>query len=443
LRSLSYEEARRRRRAPAHRPRLPDVLGGRHGRAGAFARSGGHRPSRRNASTAAAHQCAGPPAGPRRNRPSASPRLALPHSIQLPALVGRYFEANVGRRLYIQVDKPLHKPGETIWFKAWDLVAGTLAAPGGAEPKPALVELVSPKGAVVLKKRIRAATGGAAGAGASPPSSSGGTTNDFELPAEAQGGEYTLRATTADGQRAERAIIVSAYKAPRLKKKLEFVKKAYGAGDLVSATVEVKRPTGEPLANKELAAVVTVDGVELPRIKFTSNAEGSALVKFELPKTIAAGDGLLTILVEDGSVTESISNSIPILQKRLALAFFPEGGQLVAGLPTRLYFKAKTPLGKPADVEGRIVDDLGNTVATFGSHKNGLGRLEFTPATGRSYGAVVMRPAGVDERYALPLAEASGCVPRSYDDLAGGAYGNNGATRDATSAARPRPPTKG
>ncbi|MFO1285763.1 MAG: hypothetical protein U1F49_03975 [Rubrivivax sp.] len=120
-----------------------------------------------------------------------------------------------------------------------------------------------------MKKRIRAATGGAAGAVGCgvrrirriAPSPSGGTTNDFELPAEAQGGEYTLRVTTVDGQhKAERAIIVSAYEAPRLKKKLEFVKKAYGAGDVVTATVEVKRPTGEPLANKALAAVVTVDG---------------------------------------------------------------------------------------------------------------------------------------------------------------------------------------
>ena len=42
-------------------------------------------------------------------------------------------------------------------------------------------------------------------------------------------------------------------------------------------------------------------------------------------------------------------------------------------------------LGKPADVDGRLVDDLGNAVATFGTFKNGLGRLEFTPATGRSY----------------------------------------------------------
>ena len=128
--------------------------------------------------------------------------------------------------------------------------------------------------------------------------------------------------------------------------------------------------------------MVTVDGVELPRVKVVTNGEGNALVKFDLPKALVAGDGLLTILVEDGGITESISKPIPIVQKKLAVAFFPEGGKMVAGLPTRLYFEAKTLLGKPADVEGRLVDDLGNAVATFATYKNGLGRLDFTPRGG-------------------------------------------------------------
>lgn len=347
--------------------------------------------------------------------PRASPRRSLPPGAEttLAASIGRYFESHVGRRLYIQVDKPLYKPGETIWFKTWDLQARNLTTrtPTGAEAAPAsttTVELVSPKGATVLRKRLRAPAGAA-----------GGATNDFELPAEVQGGEYTLRATAADGQKAERTVIVSAYEPPRLKKKLEFVKKAYGAGDTVSATVEVRRPTGEPLAGKALSAVVTVDGVELPRVKVTSNAEGGALVKFDLPKTLAAGEGLLTVLVEDGGVTESISKAIPLLQKRLQLAFFPEGGRMVAGLPTRLYFEAKTLLGKPADVEGRLVDDLGNAVATFATVKNGLGRIHFTPATGRTYTAEVTRPSSITERVALPLAEAKGCVMRTFDDFDG------------------------
>ncbi len=339
---------------------------------------------------------------PAESAPAASLRDDSTLVKDLPKLIASHFEGNVGRRLYIQVDKPLYKPGETIWFKTWDLKARDFA---GANTNQTTVELVSPKGATVLKKRLQVSAGVAS--------------NDFELPNEAQGGEYTLRATAADGQRIERAVIVSAYEAPRMKKKLEFMKKIYGAGDAVSATVEVKRPTGEALSEKMLTAVITVDGVELPRIKFTTNVHGGALVKFDLPTAIAVGDGLLTILVEDGGITESISKSIPIVQKRLSLAFFPEGGKMVAGLPTRLYFEAQTPLGKPADVDGQLVDDLGHTVAKFSTYKNGLGRIEFTPATGRTYKAHISRPSSVTEKYTLPLAEDKGCVLRHFDDLDG------------------------
>lgn len=343
------------------------------------------------------------PALPAEMAPAASPRENPPPTqYYLPQFISNYFDNNIGRRLYIQVDKPLYKPGETIWLKTWDLKARSLT---GSDTNQITVELVSPKGATVLKKMLRVNIGSAH--------------NDFELPEEVQGGEYILRATTGDGQKTERPVIVSAYEAPRMKKKLEFVKKTYGEGEQVSATIEIKRPTGEALAAKTLNAVITVDGIELPRVKTITNPDGGALVKFDLPKTITFGDGLLNILVEDGGITESISKSIPIIQKKLSLAFFPEGGKMVAGLPTRLYFEAKTILGKPADVDGHLIDDLGNTVGKFSTYKNGLGRIEFTPATGRSYKAKISRPSTVTEQYALPLAEEKGCVLRTYDDFDG------------------------
>ncbi|MBK7002941.1 MAG: hypothetical protein IPH35_24320 [Rhodoferax sp.] len=342
------------------------------------------------------------PAIPAEQAPNPSPRSDLAGGKELPKLIANHFEGQVGRRIYVQVDKSLYKPGETIWFKTWDLTTRALI---GADSGQMTVELVSPKGAVVVKKRLRVVAGTAS--------------NDFELPVEVQGGKYTLRATSGDGLKAERAVIVSAYEAPRMKKKLEFTKKAYGAGDQVSAMVEIKRPTGEALGAKTVTAVVTVDGVELPRVNTVTNADGGTLVKFNLPATINSGEGLLTLLIEDGGITESISKSIPILQKKLSLAFFPEGGKMVAGLPTRLYFEAKTPLGKPADVDGHLVDDLGNTVAQFSTYKNGLGRIEFTPATGRTYQAQISRPSSVTEKYSLPLSEDKGCVLRSYDDFDG------------------------
>jgi hypothetical protein len=351
--------------------------------------------------------------------PAESPRLAdLPPLKDLQAKIPSFFQGNVGRRIHVQVDKPLYKPGETVWIKTWDLQARDLK--GSPNVNAIRYELVSPKGAVVLKKRVEMKFGTA--------------TNDFEIPEGVQGGEYQIRAIADDGVKVERPIIVSTYEPPRVKKKLEFVRKAYGPGDEVTATLEIKRPTGEPLANKSLEAIVRLDDVELPRVRLTTNAEGGALVRFSLPGQIARGDGLLTVLVEDGGVTESVSKSVPILLKKLQFDFYPEAGQLVAGQPGRVYFAAKNTIGKPADVEGRIVDDVGNTVGTFSSYHDGQGRFDLTPNTGRTYFAEITKPVGITEKYALPMAAAEGCSLRSFDDF----DGQEAALRVAVRCSSPR-----
>ena len=86
------------------------------------------------------------------------------------------------------------------------------------------------------------------------------------------------------------------------------------------------------------------------------------------------------LLVDDGGVAESVSKSIPIVMKRLQASFFPEGGKLVVGLESRVYVEAKNLIGKPADIEGKIVDDQGNVAATFSTYKAGLGRFMLRPA---------------------------------------------------------------
>ncbi len=343
-----------------------------------------------------------PPVAPEK-APPASKRLAdLPAVETLLAKTKTHFEGHVTQRVYVQVDKPLYRPGETIWIKHWDLRARDWKGPLGGGV--ATYTLVSPKGAAVITKRVQ--------------QQDGLGTNDFEIPAGVQGGEYTVR-VQAGAAKGERKVIVSVYEPPRVKKKLEFVRKAYGAGDEVTATIEVKRPTGEPLANQALTAVINLDGAELPRVKLTTNDDGGGLVRFSLPDAIERGDGLLTVLVEDGGVTESVSKRVPIILKKLQFSLFPEGGKLVEGLESRVYFEAKNTIGKPADVEGEVVDDQGNAVATLRSVRDGLGRLTFTPNTGRTYRVRITRPVGVTETYPMPVAEKAGCVLRSFDDLDG------------------------
>jgi hypothetical protein len=103
----------------------------------------------------------------------------------------------------------------------------------------------------------------------------------------------------------------------------------------------------------------------------------------------------------------------------MQLSIFPEGGQLVTGLESRVYLEAKNTLGKPADVAGRVVDDQGNVAATFETYKEGLGRFAFTPSTGRAYKVEITKPEGMIEKVPMPVAADEGCVLRSYDDVDG------------------------
>ena len=358
------------------------------------------------------------PSGPKPPRPPVAPEAAPPASPRLPgsppaeglkAQIENRFKGQASRRFYIQTDKPLYKPGETVWIKAWDLT--TRAFSGGHNTAGMYIELISPRGAQVAKKKARESAGMAQA--------------EFDLAAGIAGGEYTLRLRTLDGKTAERPIVVASYEPPRLKMKLEFVRKAYGPGDEVSATFEVKRTTGEPLRNQALYAMVRLDGQDLPRVNFTTDAQGEAVVRFNLPAEMALGDGLLTVLADESGLTESIARRIPIVLKKLNFATYPEGGELLVGVPGRVYFEAKNPLGKPADISGRVVDDTGAIAARFTSVRDGLGRFDLTPALGRVYHVEIDRPVGVTDQYALPAAKLEGCTLRSFDDL----DGQLGATR--------------
>lgn len=334
--------------------------------------------------------------------PAASTRLLAEIPDGLSSTIDSWFAGNGTRRLHVQLDRPLYRPGEDIWVKTWNVATRTLDPQGTAGG--ITYELLDPRGQVVETKRVQQTNGTA--------------TNDFVLPADAPGGRWTLKATTDTGEVDERPLVVASYEAPRIKKELDFVREAYGPGDRVEALVELTRPTGGPLADHPVRALLQVDGNTVLERELRTDATGAVFVAAALPADLSSGDGLLTVLVEDGGVTESISRSVPIVLADLKLAFYPEGGDLVTALPGRVYFEANDRHGEPADVSGRIEDDQGRKVAEFESVHDGLGRFAFTPEPGRSYHARITAPEGLEDlRFELPVAQEAGCTVRSYDDV--------------------------
>lgn len=87
-------------------------------------------------------------------------------------------------------------------------------------------------------------------------------------------------------------------------------------------------------------------------------------------------------------VVKNIARGRPAADGKQAEAFrfgvYPEGGNLVAGLPARVAFKATDGRGYPAKAEGTLY--AGETpVAAIGSVHDGMGSFVFTPAAGQPY----------------------------------------------------------
>lgn len=91
------------------------------------------------------------------------------------------------------------------------------------------------------------------------------------------------------------------------------------------------------------------------------------------------------------------------------LQFFPEGGDLVYGIPSQIAFKAVDEMGQPQAVSGIVYNDLDQEIGTFDTRHEGMGRVVMNPADGRSYYSIVT-DGQIEKKIALPKPLDSGYV---------------------------------
>lgn len=93
----------------------------------------------------------------------------------------------------------------------------------------------------------------------------------------------------------------------------------------------------------------------------------------------------ITIINNLKSVADAQKNQ----PKKYSVSFFPEGGNLVEGITSKLAFKAVDEYGEAVDCSGNILDGHNNVVTSFETLKFGMGSLNFTPKAGENYKAVI------------------------------------------------------
>lgn len=90
------------------------------------------------------------------------------------------------------------------------------------------------------------------------------------------------------------------------------------------------------------------------------------------------------------------------------ISFFPEGGNLVAGLNTKIAFKVSGSEGLGVRIKGNIFNNQGKVVTTFETQNLGIGSFPLTPQEGEQYWAEYTDENGTKSKAKLPDVQASG-----------------------------------
>ncbi|GAA4466825.1 Plug domain-containing protein [Nibrella saemangeumensis] len=197
----------------------------------------------------------------------------------------------------------------------------------------------------------------------------------------------------------------------------------------------VEGATHQPLDMSKVSYLEVLDMDRKPvlqtKLQMTAGSGNGAL---PLPTSLNSGNYLLrayTNWMKNYSADFFFEKAITIINpfKRLGLPylpaqpeydaqFFPEGGNLVSGLPGKVAFRVTNAAGQGIDFQGWLLTAQNDTVARFRPHKFGMGYFQFTPAGGTTYRAVIRDadnrtltrplPAVSEQGYTMRVEEGTG-----------------------------------
>jgi hypothetical protein len=90
----------------------------------------------------------------------------------------------------------------------------------------------------------------------------------------------------------------------------------------------------------------------------------------------------------------------------------PEGGHLIAGIQTKIGFKAIAENGHGIEITGKIYDSHQQEITSFQTAHMGMGSFELTPQAAEIYTAKVKIADNITKTYPLPSVDVKGTALR-------------------------------
>ena len=304
-------------------------------------------------------------------------------------------------KVFLHTDKDLYFAGDTLWVKAYVLDATYLSA--SEKSKLLFIELQDDSTDVIRRVSMVIKDG------------IGNAPIPLSINAFHEGG-YTIKAYTNWMQNFGSTASFS---------KRIYIGKIAKDSWLASSTIELNTADGKDQLIGEISLRdldrmpvglrnLNVRVIDSNRVLLDKNIQTSLDGKFTLQMPLSQNRLVSSLRVEIHDLRKDGIKQrlqIPLFINRapkIDLQFLPEGGQLVAGIPGVVAFKAISESGVGTNVTGVILNSKGKQVAEFKSLYKGMGSVRFKPVSGEKYIAKIMHPTGSETVYKLPLLKTVG-----------------------------------
>jgi hypothetical protein len=297
-------------------------------------------------------------------------------------------------KAYLVTDRFVYRPGEDLWFKGF--VSSMYSKQEDSPSQDLYIKLINSKGDEIVFRRY--------------PLALNQITGRFIIPRTSIPGKYTLIAYTSwmknqgtdDAFRKE--ILVSRFYDKRFQVEVLYDRISYFPDDTLQANIRITDPSGKPIVDTEFDFSLETLERTYHKGSMTTDDNGFTHVSCLMPQS----EDVPLLQVEARSRKLSGSYTLVIPSAVMPeLAFFPEAGNVVAGVSNTMAFRSSGPYGLPAPLEGEIVDGQGRFIKAVKTNNKGQGYFTFIPAADSLFLKIV-KPAGIGRMFPLPLAVSNG-----------------------------------
>lgn len=302
-------------------------------------------------------------------------------------------------KVHIHTDKPYYSVGDTIWLKTY--IVNSEKNELSNLSRIVYVDLISEKDSVRKSLRLPVVAGLAWG--------------DITLSDSLPEGNYRLRAYTnwmrnfGEEYYFDKVIKVGSSLEKQVIGNVSYSYTKTDNHEDVKAELSFADINGQPYSGKDVSYNVEMDARNIEKGKGTTDKNGKLIIAFtnSQPFILKSGRINASLKLDEKTIIRK-TFIIKATSDNVDVQFFPESGQLVNGIRTKVGFKAVGADGLSREVSGTVKDSKNNVVAEFNSEHAGMGFFALLPVDGETYTANVKFSDGSEKQIKLPAAVSSG-----------------------------------